>query len=170
MPLFTDFFQAGSLVFGGGHVVLPMLQQTITLPIDNDTFIVGYSAAQAVPGPMFTMATFLGANVLNESPLIGALVATVAVFLPGFLLILTLQNVWQVLAYHPKVSSFVVGVNASVVGLLASAFYQPVALNAVFSFYDVLWVVLGFILLKISRLPVLVIVAFFITLGVLTHL
>lgn len=170
MVLFAEFYQAGSLVFGGGHVVLPMLQQTVSLPIDNDTFIVGYSAAQAVPGPMFTIATFLGANLLQESPLLGALIATIAIFLPGFLLLLTLQNVWQVLAYHPKVSSFVMGVNASVVGLLSAAFYHPVAQNAIFSIYDVLWVVLGFILLRIYRLPVLAIVAFFIAVGVFSHL
>lgn len=166
ISLFNSFFQAGSLVFGGGHVVLPMLQQTITNPIANDTFILGYAAAQAVPGPMFTIATFLGANLFIESPLLGATIATIAIFLPGFLLILALQGVWQKFAYQPKVSGFVMGVNAAVVGLLAAAFYQPIAINAIFSWVDIVWVTLGFVLLKFYRLPILVLVASFIAIGI----
>lgn len=166
LSLFNSFYQAGSLVFGGGHVVLPMLQQTITAPLANDTFILGYASAQAVPGPMFTIATFLGANLFIESPLLGASIATVAIFLPGFLLILALQGVWQKFAYQPKVSGFVMGVNAAVVGLLAAAFYQPIAMNAIFSWLDIVWVTLGFVLLKFYRLPILILVACFIALGI----
>ena len=167
LSLFNSFYQAGSLVFGGGHVVLPMLQQTLTEQVSADTFILGYASAQAVPGPMFTLATFLGANILIEAPLLGALIATSAIFLPGFLLILALQGVWQKWVYQPKVAGFVMGVNAAVVGLLAAAFYQPIAVNAIYSVLDIVWVTIGFVLLKVYRLPILAIVACFIALGLI---
>lgn len=167
LTLFNSFYQAGSFVFGGGHVVLPLLQQTITPSLPADTFILGYASAQAVPGPMFTIATFLGANMLVESPLLGAVIATGAIFLPGFLLVLAFQNVWHQVAFKPAVSGFVTGVNAGVVGLLAAAFYQPIALHAIYSLLDVAWVIGGFILLKFYRLPILALVAYFIAVGLL---
>ena len=170
ISLFNSFYQAGSFVFGGGHVVLPMLQQTLTQPLASDTFILGYASAQAVPGPMFTLATFLGANILLENPLLGAILATFAIFLPGFLLVLGLQGAWQKFAFEPKVTGFVSGVNAAVVGLLAAAFYQPIAINAIFSWHDVAFVTCGFILLKFYRLPILALVASFIGVGILMTL
>lgn len=170
VTLFNSFYQAGSLVFGGGHVVLPLLQQTIEPSLPVDTFILGYASAQAVPGPMFTIATFLGANMLVETPFLGAVVATGAIFLPGFLLILAFQNIWQQVAFKPAVSGFVTGVNAAVVGLLAAAFYQPIALHAIYSIFDVAWVLGGFILLKFYRLPILALVAYFLAVGLLMTL
>lgn len=167
VTLFNSFYQAGSFVFGGGHVVLPLLQQTIEPSLPTDTFILGYASAQAVPGPMFTIATFLGANMLVEAPLLGAVVATGAIFLPGFLLILAFQNIWHQMAFKPAVSGFVTGVNAAVVGLLAAAFYQPIALHAIYSLLDVAWVLGGFILLKFYRLPILALVAYFLAVGLL---
>lgn len=166
LALFNSFFQAGSLVFGGGHVVMPLLHQTITQPIATNDFILGYASAQAVPGPMFTLATYLGAILFESNPFIGALVATLAIFLPGFLLLISVQGVWLRFAYQPKVAGFVMGVNAAVVGLLAAAFYQPIAINAIFSWQDMVWVTLGFILLKIYRLPIIAIVACFVALGI----
>lgn len=165
--LFNDFYQAGSLVFGGGHVVLPLLQQSISNEISPETFLTGYASAQAVPGPMFTMATFLGASLSGENPLVGALVATLAIFLPGFLLMLTFQKAWQQLAFKPRVVAFVGGVNAAVVGLLAAALYQPVITSAIHGYLDVIFVLLGLLLLKVYRLPILALVTSYAALGVL---
>ena len=125
LQLFSDFYQAGSLVFGGGHVVLPLLQNIVGDQLSQDAFLTGYAAAQAVPGPMFTFATYLGYE-MSETPVIGALVATIAVFLPGFLLLLGVLKSWQSLANRPRIAGAISGVNAAVVGLLLSALYQPV--------------------------------------------
>ncbi|GAK83920.1 chromate transport protein ChrA [Vibrio ponticus] len=122
LRLFNDFFQAGSLVFGGGHVVLPLLQNIVGDQLSQDAFLTGYAAAQAVPGPMFTFATYIGYELQPNSPITGALVATIAVFLPGFLLLLGVLKNWQSLAQKPQVAGAVSGVNAAVVGLLVSAF------------------------------------------------
>ncbi|GAM75821.1 chromate transport protein chrA [Vibrio ishigakensis] len=122
--LFHDFFYAGSLVFGGGHVVLPLLQNLIGDSLSTDAFLTGYAAAQAVPGPMFTFATFLGYELLPQQPILGSIVATLAVFLPGFLLVLSVIHNWQALASIPSVSAALKGVNAGVVGLLIAALYQ----------------------------------------------
>jgi chromate transporter len=92
ISLFTDFYQAGSLVFGGGHVALPILAQSIGEQVSEDRILAAYAAAQAVPGPMFTMATFLGADLLPEHTILGALIATVGIFLPGFLLVIAFWN------------------------------------------------------------------------------
>lgn len=97
--LFSAFYQTGSLVFGGGHVVLPLLQQALGETIAADRFLLGYAAAQAIPGPMFTLATFLGAELTPQMALPGALLATLAVFLPGFLLVLSLQGAWESLLH-----------------------------------------------------------------------
>lgn len=154
VELFSIFFHSGSLVFGGGHVVLPLLQEGLQGAISADHFITGYAFAQAVPGPMFTLATFLGANIFDSQPLLGALIATVAIFLPGFLLILALEKTWQSLLHKPLIASAVVGVNASVVGLLISAFYRPVFESSVHNFIDLLIVILGFYLLKHKKLAI----------------
>ena len=92
--LFATFYKNGSLVFGGGHVVLPLLQTSVGETLTEQQFLFGYAAAQGVPGPMFTMATFMGAQWLDTAPLSGAILATLAIFLPGFLLILSFHN-WQ---------------------------------------------------------------------------
>jgi chromate transporter len=163
--LFSQFYQAGSLVFGGGHVVLPLLQNSLGDAVSTETFLTGYAAAQAVPGPMFTMATFLGFHLLPTSPVIGALLATLAIFLPGFLLLLGVLSHWRQLAQRPKVSGAIAGVNAAVVGLLAAALYQPVVVSAVGNGLDMAAVLLGFYLLKQLKLSIVWLVALFIVMG-----
>ncbi|MEQ8803897.1 MAG: chromate transporter, partial [Haliea sp.] len=101
--LFSQFYSSGSMVFGGGHVVLPLLQQHLGEAVSEDRFLLGYAAAQAVPGPMFSLAAFLGADLLPAAPVSGALLATAGIFLPGFLLVLALQSVWEVLAAQPRI-------------------------------------------------------------------
>ena len=145
--IFAEFYQAGALVFGGGHVVLPLLQTSVdNLP--QESFLTAYAAAQAIPGPMFTIASFLGAEVTTSHPLIGASIATVAIFLPGLLLMWAFINQWQRLIAMPKFASISAALNAGVVGILAAAFYQPIWLAAVHSITDIVAVALGFAVLK----------------------
>jgi len=165
--LFSSFYQAGSLVFGGGHVVLPLLQQTVGDAMTNDQFLTGYAAAQAVPGPMFTLATFLGAELSPEQPLIGALLATVGIFLPGLLLIYALQGAWASLAQNTRVAGAAAAINAAVVGLLVSALYDPVFTSAVSQPLDMAIVVLGFFTLRVMKLPIIVLVISLSVIGVL---
>ncbi|HAS6195793.1 TPA: chromate efflux transporter [Vibrio vulnificus] len=163
--LFNEFYQAGSLVFGGGHVVLPLLQNIVGEQISQDAFLTGYAAAQAVPGPMFTFATYIGYVLHPSSPILGAIVATLAVFLPGFLLMLGVLKNWQQLAANPRVSGALQGVNASVVGLLVAALYQPVFSSAVSSGLDVGLILIGFYLQKQIKVPILALVLFFMLSG-----
>lgn len=163
--IFSDFYQAGSLVFGGGHVVLPLLQQTIGDAISTDRFLMGYASAQAVPGPMFAMAAFLGAELSPELPLLGALIATVGVFLPGFLLVLSLQGTWESLAAQPKIAGATWGINAAVVGLLLSALYQPVFVSAVFAPVEMALVIVGFFALRTLNIPIVLLVLGFAAVG-----
>ncbi|EGR1510318.1 chromate efflux transporter [Vibrio vulnificus] len=165
VQLFNEFYQAGSLVFGGGHVVLPLLQNIVGEQISQDAFLTGYAAAQAVPGPMFTFATYIGYVLHPSSPILGAVVATLAVFLPGFLLMLGVLKNWQLLAANPRVSGALQGVNASVVGLLVAALYQPVFTSAVSSGLDVGLILIGFYLQKQIKVPILALVLFFILSG-----
>lgn len=167
LSLFNDFFQAGSLVFGGGHVVLPLLQNIVGDQLSQDAFLTGYAAAQAVPGPMFTFATYIGYQLLPTTPITGALIATLAVFLPGFLLLLGVLKNWQSLAQNPSISGAVSGVNAAVVGLLVAALYQPVFISAVISPLDISLVLVGFYLLKQHKLPIIWLVSFFIITGLM---
>ncbi|MBW3694253.1 chromate efflux transporter [Vibrio sp. T187] len=161
VQLFSEFYQAGSLVFGGGHVVLPLLQNIVGDQLSQDAFLTGYAAAQAVPGPMFTFATYIGYELLPQAPIAGALLATLAVFLPGFLLLLGVLKNWQALAGVPKIAGALCGVNAAVVGLLLAALYNPVFSSAVFSAVDMALVVTGFYLLKQRQLPIVYLVSFF---------
>ncbi|GAB7226062.1 chromate efflux transporter [Vibrio owensii] len=167
LGLFSDFFQAGSLVFGGGHVVLPLLQNIVGDQLSQDAFLTGYAAAQAVPGPMFTFATYIGYE-LSDTPILGALVATLGVFLPGFLLLLGVLKNWQALAGKPAVSGAINGVNASVVGLLLAALYQPVFSSAVVAPIDISLVIAGFYLHKKLNLSVLWMIVFFVAAGIVT--
>ncbi|MCG6348855.1 chromate efflux transporter [Vibrio fluvialis] len=166
LGVFDHFYQAGSLVFGGGHVVLPLLQNTLGDQITSDTFLTGYAAAQAVPGPMFTFATYLGYALEPGSPIISALIATVAIFLPGFLLLLGVIKHWRALAAIPAINGALAGVNASVVGLLIAALYQPVFSSAVSTTFDIAAILLGFVLMKILRLPILLMVIYFALAGI----
>ncbi len=164
LGLFNDFFQAGSLVFGGGHVVLPLLQNIVGDQLSQDAFLTGYAAAQAVPGPMFTFATYIGYE-LSSTPILGALVATLAIFLPGFLLLLGVLKNWQALATKPAISGAISGVNASVVGLLLAALYQPVFTSAVVNPMDIALVIAGFYLLKKLNVSILWMIVFFVGAG-----
>lgn len=159
------FYSAGSLVFGGGHVVLPLLQNMLGGSVSNDVFLTGYAAAQAVPGPMFTMVTWLGFHLLPYYPISGALLATFMVFLPGFLLVVGLLRYWQALALNPKLKGAVNGINASVTGLLLAALYQPVFSSAVLVPLDLALVLFGMLLLKSLKLPIIGLVGFYILAG-----
>ena len=165
--LFSSFYQAGSLVFGGGHVVLPLLQQTVGDAMTSDQFLTGYAAAQAVPGPMFTLATFLGAELSPEQPLIGALLATVGIFLPGLLFIYALQGAWASLAQNTRIAGAAAAINAAVVGLLVSALYDPVFTSAVSQPRDMAIVALGFFALRVMQVPIIVLVISLSVIGVL---
>src|SRR5262249_42418687 len=135
IALFDSFYRSGALVFGGGHVVLPLLQAEVVPPgwINNDAFLAGYGAAQAVPGPLFTFAAYLGA-VMGERPTgwAGALICLVAIFLPSFLLLIGALPFWESLRRRPAVQSTLRGINAAVVGLLLAALYKPVWTSAIF--------------------------------------
>lgn len=130
LSAFDSFYRIGALVFGGGHVVLPLLQAEVVEPgwVGREAFIAGYGVTQAMPGPIFTIASYLGA-LMGGVP--GALLATLAIFLPGFLLIWGALPFWSSLRAHPKVQSVLMGVNAAVVGLLLAALYDPVFTTAV---------------------------------------
>jgi len=127
--LFDAFYRAGSLVFGGGHVVLPLLQASVVPPgwVGNDLFLAGYGAAQAVPGPLFTFSAYLGA-VMGRPPngVAGAVLCLVAIFLPSFLLVIGALPFWESLRRLPLAQAALRGVNAAVVGLLLAALYNPV--------------------------------------------
>lgn len=167
--IFGEFYRVGSLVFGGGHVVLPLLETAVGDTLSGDRFLTGYAFAQAVPGPMFTFASFLGAEMLLDSPLKGAAIATVAIFLPGFLLMLVALKSWHAIAAKPKIAGAIAGVNACVVGLLAAALYQPVFSQAVFSGKDMALVLLGFGALKLFKPSMLLLVVGFSLSGMLLH-
>ncbi|EGQ8140813.1 chromate efflux transporter [Vibrio cholerae] len=170
VELFGHFFQTGSLVFGGGHVVLPLLQNALGDSLSTDQFLTGYAAAQAVPGPMFTLATYLGYVLTPEMPVVGALIATLAVFLPGFLLLLGVLKNWSALAQRPKVAGAMQGVNACVVGLLLAALYQPVWSSTVHAPLDWAALLVGFFLFKVLRLPLIGMVGSALLFGVLSGL
>ncbi|QGZ71663.1 chromate efflux transporter [Aeromonas hydrophila] len=153
--LVADFYRAGSLVFGGGHVVLPLLAESVGHSLNQQQFLTGYSLAQLVPGPMFTLATYLGAQLLPASPVGGALLATLALFLPGFLLLWAMGPCWQSWLARPRLAGAVAGINAAVVGLLLAALYQPVWQSAVLAPTDLALAAIGFYLLRGLKLPIL---------------
>ncbi|SET22896.1 chromate efflux transporter [Thalassotalea agarivorans] len=169
LALFGQFYTAGALVFGGGHVVLPLLQQALPT-VTTDQFLSAYASAQAVPGPMFTIATYLGAVAFPDAPLLGAVVATFAVFLPGFLLVLAFVSSWQSLAKHAKFAATAASINAAVVGLLLAAFYTPVLLSISTSWLAITIAFVGFILLRRFNIHIMFYVAGAVILGVLSYL
>lgn len=154
----TAFWRAGSLVFGGGHVVLPLLEESVVTPgwVSADRFLAGYGAAQAIPGPMFSLAAYLGAEAASGYPAWqGALVATLCIFTPGFLLLVALLPAWQRVTEAPWAGRAVAGVNAAVVGLLAAALYDPVWTSGVRGPWHVLVALGGLLLLWNGRLNAL---------------
>jgi chromate transporter len=155
------FYRAGALVFGGGHVVLPLLQETVVAPgwVSPDDFLAGYGAAQAVPGPMFTLAAYLGARLPGgEGGALGAAIALGAIFLPGFLLVAGVLPLWRAVAGRPTAARAIAGVNAAVVGLLGAALYVPVWTSAVRGPADVAIALVGFTLLAAWRASALLVV------------
>jgi chromate transporter len=156
------FYRSGALVFGGGHVVLPLLQQAVVEPgwLTRDEFLAGYGAAQAVPGPMFTLASYLGARIPDVlGPAGNSTLAVAAIFLPGFLLISAVLPLWRSLSAHPAAARAIAGVNAAVVGLLAAALYDPVWTSAIVSPVDAGIAIVGFTMLAAWRAPALAVVA-----------
>lgn len=156
------FYRAGALVFGGGHVVLPLLRDTVVKPgwIAPDDFLAGYGAAQAVPGPMFSLATYLGARLPGSMGGIpGAATALIAIFLPGLVLVAATLPLWRAFASHPAAARAVCGIDAAVVGLLAAALYDPVWTSAVHSSLDVAIALAGFAILAAWRASALWVVA-----------
>jgi chromate transporter len=154
--LIDAFYRSGSLVFGGGHVVLPLLQQEVVPPgwISNDAFLAGYGAAQAVPGPLFTFAAYLG-TAMQPSPngWLGALICLVAIFLPSFLLLFGALPFWNDLRQRADTQSALRGVNAAVVGLLLAALYTPVWTSAIGRPVDFAIAAVAFLLLVFWKVP-----------------
>lgn len=162
VALVSDFYRSGSLVFGGGHVVLPLLQQAVTPRgwVDNDTFLAGYGAAQAVPGPLFTFAAYLGA-AMTQPPdgVLGGFICLASIFLPSFLIVIGALPFWSALRHLASVQLALRGVNAAVVGILLAALYAPVWTSAIFTPQDFGFGVLAFLLLAIWRVPPWAVVA-----------
>ncbi|WP_416730614.1 chromate transporter [Fictibacillus sp. JL2B1089] len=157
IAVFDSFYRSGSLVFGGGHVVLPLLEREFVPSgwISEEAFLAGYGAAQAVPGPLFTFAAYIGA-VMNGWQ--GGLLATVAIFLPAFLLILGALPFWNMLRQNAKIKGALMGVNAAVVGILISAFYQPIWTTTILKPIDFAFAAVLFSMLVYWKLPPWVIV------------
>lgn len=156
IALVDAFFRSGALVFGGGHVVLPLLDAAVVQTgwVSPDQFLTGYAAAQAVPGPLFTFATYLGA-IATTGPggAVGAIVATLALFLPGFLLLVGVLPFWNRLRRRTGVAAAMRGASAAVVGILGAALYDPVFVEAVRGPVDLAFVVAAFVLLGPARVP-----------------
>lgn len=164
--IWAEFSRAGALVFGGGHVVLPLLEQSVVSTgwVSGEAFLAGYGAAQAVPGPMFSVAAFLGALVpTGGSPIAGALTAVLAVFLPGFLLVIGVLPFWSRLTARPRALPAIAGANAAVVGLLAAALYDPIWTTGVGSAADVVIAGIGLAILWSGRRSPLWMVAWCLT-------
>ncbi|KPG75414.1 MULTISPECIES: chromate efflux transporter [Pseudomonas] len=156
LALVDAFYRTGALVFGGGHVVLPLLQAEVVPPqwVSNDVFLTGYGATQAVPGPLFTFAAFLGASMTHApSGWLGGMIALLAIFAPSFLLICGALPFWASLRTSPRTQAALAGVNAAVVGLLLAALYRPVWTSAIFSGYDFALAVLALVALMVWKLP-----------------
>lgn len=150
------FYRAGSLVFGGGHVVLPLLQAEVVPNgwVSNDAFLAGYGAAQAVPGPLFTFSAFLGASMQGApSGWVGGMLALVAIFLPSFLLIAGALPFWERLRHARRMQAALAGINAAVVGLLMAALYQPVWTSAIQAPADFGLALLALVALMFWKLP-----------------
>nr|WP_300211079.1 chromate efflux transporter [Bradyrhizobium sp.] len=162
VALFEAFYRSGALVFGGGHVVLPLLREAFVTPgwLSDNAFLAGYGAAQAVPGPLFTFAAYLG-TVVSAEPhgLAGAALGLLGIFLPGMLVLLGVLPFWDSFRKRPNAQAIMRGVNAAVVGLLGAALYNPVWSTSVKTSGDFGVALLGFVLLIAWRAPPLIVVA-----------
>ena len=161
LALFEAFYRSGALVFGGGHVVLPLLREAVVAPgwVSDDVFLAGYGAAQAVPGPLFTFAAYLGA-VVTPPPhgSVGAALSLVAIFLPGMLALMGTLPFWDAFRRRVSAQAIMRGVNAAVVGLLGAALYHPVWTSSVETPADLGLALVGFVLLNVWRAPPLLVV------------
>lgn len=161
VALLEAFYRTGALVFGGGHVVLPLLRDAFVTPgwVSDDAFLAGYGAAQAVPGPLFSFAAYLGA-VVRPSPhgIAGATLGLISIFLPGILILLAALPFWESLRTRAPAQAAVSGINAAVVGLLGAALYNPLWVSSVRSSADVAIALVAFILLTVWRAPPLIVV------------
>jgi chromate transporter len=173
LALFDAFYRSGALVFGGGHVVLPLLQAQVVTPgwVSNEAFLAGYGLAQAVPGPLFTFAAYLGA-VMDSPPngFAGAAIALVALLLPGMLLVYGMLPFWDAMRTRPSAQAAMRGTNAAVVGILGAALYQPVWTSAVLSPRDFALALAGFLLLTVWKLPPWAVVVLLASAGTLSRL
>jgi chromate transporter len=161
LALFNAFYRSGALVFGGGHVVLPLLRDATVTPgwVSDDTFLAGYGAAQAVPGPLFTFSAYLGA-VMKSPPngIAGAAISLIGIFLPGILVLMGALPFWETFRRRANAQAVMRGVNAAVVGLLGAALYNPVWTSAVKTPGDFGLALVGFVLLTVWQAPPLVVV------------
>jgi chromate transporter len=161
VALFEAFYRSGALVFGGGHVVLPLLREAFVTPgwVSDDAFLAGYGAAQAIPGPLFTFAAYLGA-IVSPAPrgLAGAALGLIAIFLPGVLIVMGALPFWETLRNRPGAQAMMRGINAAVVGLLGAALYNPVWTSSVKTPGDFGIALVGFVLLTVWRAPPLIVV------------
>jgi chromate transporter len=161
VALFDAFYRSGALVFGGGHVVLPLLREAFVVPgwVSDDTFLAGYGAAQAVPGPLFTFAAYLG-TVVSLSPhgVAGAALGLFGIFLPGVLILLGTLPFWDAFRRRAGAQAAMRGVNAAVVGLLGAALYNPLWTSSVKTPGDFAIALAGFVLLLVWRAPPLLVV------------
>jgi chromate transporter len=173
LALFDAFYRSGALVFGGGHVVLPLLQAQVVTPgwVSNEAFLAGYGLAQAVPGPLFTFAAYLGA-VMGPSPhgIAGATIALIALLLPGMLLVYGMLPFWDAMRTRPNAQAAMRGTNAAVVGILGAALYHPVWTSAVATPRDFALALAGFLLLTVWKLPPWIVVMLLAGAGTLAQL
>jgi chromate transporter len=162
LRLVDVFYRSGSLVFGGGHVVLPLLETAVVTPgwVSPEVFLAGYGATQAVPGPLFTFSAYLGA-AMGPTPngWIGGVVCLLAVFLPSFLLVIGALPFWEALRRQPRAQAALAGVNAAVVGLLLAALYDPVWTTGVTSASDFGMAAVAFVMLVSWKAPPWAVVA-----------
>ncbi|MCD7035539.1 chromate efflux transporter [Metabacillus sp. GX 13764] len=152
LSLFDSFYRSGSLVFGGGHVVLPLLEKEFVPAglLTKEQFLAGYGAAQAVPGPLFTFASYIGAAIGGWR---GGILATAAIFLPAFLLMIGALPFWQAFRQNDKMKSAISGINAAVIGILIAAFYQPIWMSSIIKPADFALAAVLFSLLSFWKLP-----------------
>lgn len=169
--LMQRFYQVGALVFGGGHVVLPLLTDATNSfeSISQTDLLTGYGAAQALPGPLFSVASFYGSHALGADTWHwdGAMMALIAIFLPGFLLIAGLLPWWQSIHHYRAIQQSIQGINASVIGLLAATWYQPLMTTGIHRWQDIAICLLGYGLLKSKTLPLIAIIGLVISLSML---
>jgi chromate transporter len=173
VALFDTFFRVGSLVFGGGHVVLPLLQTEVVPAgwVTNEQFLAGYGAAQAVPGPLFTFSAYLGAlDAAGPNGVVGAVTALVAMFAPAFLLVFAALPFWSALRGRTGVAAALRGINAGVVGILLAALYTPVWTSAIGNPADFALAIAAFGLLAGWRVPPWAVVVFCAVAGGVAHL